>query len=243
MTNARKAAIEWIADLLFPRACVGCDREGSFLCDACQSTIPRKTTHRCPSCRRVDTPYGVTCLACAKRHALDGIFAATPFQGNPVIEEAIHVLKYEFVTELARPLGALLAHAASETDLPLPDVILPVPLHPWRRRFRGFNQASLIASVLADEMTPGLLIPLRDDLLIRARFTLPQARSDNAKERRRNLSGAFALNKGRSPRKEIRGKTFWIVDDVATTGATLEECARVLKRYGAKKVFGVVIAR
>lgn len=243
MPNADRITIEWIADLLFPRACVGCDREGSFLCDACQSTIPKKMTHRCPFCRKVDTPYGATCLACAKRHELDGIFAAAPFQGNPVVEEAIHVLKYEFVTELARPLGALLAHATATTDLPLPDFLVPVPLHPWRRRFRGFNQATLIARVLAQNMTPGLSVPIRDDILARTRFTLSQARSKNAAERRRNLSGAFSLDKKHGSCKQIKRKTVWLVDDVATTGTTLEECARVLKRHGAKKVFGIVIAR
>lgn len=243
MPNASQVAIEWIAELLFPRACVGCDREGSFLCDACQNAVPRKADHECPFCRRVDTPYGATCLSCAKRHELDGIFAAMPFQGNPVIEDAVHVLKYEFVTELARPLGTLLADSVTATDLPIPDALIPVPLHPWRLRFRGFNQASLIARILAEDMTPGLPIPLREDILIRTRFTFSQARSRNAKERRQNLSGAFSLNKKIDFRKEIEGKLFWIVDDVATTGTTIEECARILKKYGAKKVFGIVLAR
>ena len=232
-----------MAELLFPRACVGCNRDGSFLCDACRNALPRKERHDCPFCRRVDTPYGVTCLSCAKRHALDGIFAAMPFQGNPTVEDAIHVLKYEFVTELAYPLGILLVDSVSATDLPIPDALIPVPLHPWRFRFRGFNQASLIAGILASELTPGLPIPLREDILRRTRFTLSQARSKSAKERRENLSGAFALYEGKDLREEIKGKTFWLIDDVATTGTTLEECARILKKHGAKKVFGIVLAR
>lgn len=243
MSSASKVAIEWIAELLFPRACVGCDREDSFLCDACLSTIRRKAHHDCPFCRDVDTPFGVTCLSCAKRHSLDALYAAMPFRGNPVLEEAIHVLKYEFVTELADPLGTLLAESVSMTDLPLPDAIVPVPLHPWRSRFRGFNQSSLLAEVLAKDLAPGLPIPLREDILRRVRFTLPQARSGGARERRENLSGAFALQKGKGLRQEIKGKVFWLVDDVATTGATLEECSRVLKEHGAKKVFGIVLAR
>lgn len=166
-----------------------------------------------------------------------------PFHGNPAVENAIHVLKYEFVTELARPLGMILADSVSATDLPIPDALIPVPLHPWRFRFRGFNQASLLAGILASELTPGLPIPLREDMLRRTRFTLPQARSKSAKKRRENLSGAFAGRKGKTFREEIMGKTFWLVDDVATTGTTLEECARILKKRGARKVFGIVLAR
>lgn len=239
----RRSATLWLAELLFPRECVGCGRNGSFLCDTCRSAIRRKVNHDCPFCREVDTPFGVVCPSCATRHSLDALYAAMPFRGNPVVEEAVHVLKYEFVTELAEPLGGLLAESVAATDLSLPDAIVPVPLHPWRVRFRGFNQSSLLAEILAKNVTPELPIPIRGDILRRVRFTLPQARSHDAQERRTNLSGAFALRKESSLRKEVKGKIFWLVDDVATTGATLEECARVLKKAGAKKVFGIVLAR
>ncbi|HWQ60082.1 MAG TPA: double zinc ribbon domain-containing protein [Candidatus Fimivivens sp.] len=237
-------AKEFLADLLFPRACVGCGSGHSYLCDACLRAAPRKHEHRCPFCGSVIVPDGLTCLSCASRHSLDGVFAAVAFREAFTVADAIHVLKYEYVPELALPLGRLLAEAAAKTDLPLPDLLLPVPLHPWRLRYRGFNQSTLIARSFSESFMPELPVPVREDLLVRHRFTLPQAKSRGAKERKRNLHGAFSLQKN-SPaiNKEFKGKTLWLVDDVATTGATLEECAKVLKKSGAKKVFGIVVAR
>lgn len=232
----------FIADLFFPKSCAGCGREGDFLCESCLLAIPEKRTHDCPFCRNI-TPIGTTCLSCARHHALDLLFAAASFRKNRVIEEAIHVMKYEFVDEFGAPLGRLLANAVSRSELPLPDMIIPVPLHPWRFRFRGFNQSSLIARSLAEHLVPDLRIPVREDVLFRTRFTLPQARSHDAKERKENLLGAFSPTEDRSVRGALRGTTVWLIDDVATTGATLEECAKILKGIGVKKVFGVVVAR
>jgi ComF family protein len=189
-------------------------------------------------------PLGETCLSCGRRHSLDGLFAAASFRGNRMIESAIHIMKYEFVDGIGGPLGRFLADAASRSELPLPDLIVPVPLHPWRARFRGFNQSSLIAASLSERLTPGIGIPVREDILIRSRFTLPQARSHDAKERKENLQGAFRLSgKISNAKKTLSGATVWLVDDVATTGATLEECAKILKKSGTKKVLGVVVAR
>lgn len=233
---------DFVADFLFPKSCTGCGREGDFLCDDCLFAIPAKREHNCPFCRN-KTPLGATCLSCARHHALDLLFAATSFRGNKTIESAIHVMKYEFVDALGSPLGRLLTDAVSRSELPLPDMIIPVPLHPWRLRFRGFNQSSLIAHPLSERLAPDLRIPVREDILFRTRFTLPQARSHDAKERKENLRGAFSLTKDRSARSALRGTTIWLIDDVATTGATLEECAKSLKKVGVKKVFGIVVAR
>ncbi len=231
-----------IIDILFPKTCVRCGHEGDFLCSTCLQTVPKKREHNCPFCRN-KTPLGATCLSCSRHHALDGLFAAASFRGNRTIESAVHVMKYEFVDELGSPLGQLLADAASRSELPLPDMFVPVPLHPWRLRFRGFNQSSLIARPLSERLAPDLRIPVREDILFRTRFTLPQARSHSAKERKENLRGAFSLTKDRSVRSALRGTTIWLIDDVATTGATLEECAKIFKKAGVKKVFGIVVAR
>ena len=87
-------------------------------------------------------------------------------------------------------------------------------------------------------------LPVRQDILVRTRFTMPQAKSRGAKERRENLKNAFALHpKNPDAKKELKGGVVWLVDDVATTGATLAECAKVLKKSGARKVFGIVVAQ
>lgn len=235
---------EFFADLLFPRFCIGCGKPNTYLCDACLFGSPWKRDHSCPFCESVLTPDGRTCFSCAPRHSLDGIFSASVFREATVVAEAVHVLKYEYVPELALPLGTFLAKATIKTELPIPDMIVPVPLHPWRLRYRGFNQSALLAESFSATFMPDMPIPVRSDLLVRHRFTLPQARSHSAKERKANLKGAFSLpSDDRQIRRELKGKTIWLMDDVATTGATLEECAKVLKKSGAKNVFGIVVAR
>ncbi|NTW15299.1 MAG: ComF family protein [Candidatus Moranbacteria bacterium] len=242
--NIAEAVREFVADVLFPRTCIGCGSSGSYLCDSCRKNAPRLHEHRCPFCESVVTPEGRTCLACAKRHSLDGVFAPVAFREARDVADAIHILKYEYVTELALPLGKTIAEAVRETELPLPDFIVPVPLHPWKLRYRGFNQSLLLSEPLAASLVPDLPVPIREDLLVRHRFTLPQARSRGAKERRENLRGAFSLDpRNPSVKRDLAGRTVWLVDDVATTGATLEECAKVLKKAGTGSVFGIVVAR
>lgn len=233
---------DFVADLLFPRACVSCGADGTFFCERCLAAVPRKREHTCPVCDTVRTPDGRTCLRCRKRARLDGIFAASDFKDPRGPAEAIRVLKYEYVSELALPLGRLLAKHAEDTDLPLPDLVIPVPLHPWRERYRGFNQSALIAESFASSFLPDLPPPVRTDLLVRTRFTMPQARSGGSSERRKNLRDAFSL-RPTSRGNDLKGKTAWLIDDVATTGATLEECAKVLKKSGAKEAYGIVVAR
>lgn len=239
--NLPRAIREFLADLLFPRFCIGCGTGGTYLCDDCLRSLPKKTEQTCPFCETVIVPDGRTCLSCAPRHALDGLFAAVGFHDAKTVAEAVHVLKYEYVRELAAPLGQLLSEAVGRTDLPLPDLVVPVPLHPWRLRYRGFNQSSLIAESFVSLFMPEFRLRVREDLLTRHRFTLPQAKSRTAKDRRSNLRDAFSVPPHNAA--DLRGSTIWIVDDVATTGATLEECAKALKRSGAKKVFGIVVAR
>lgn len=242
LSGIKTGAKEWGAELLFPRNCVGCDRDETFLCGDCRRKIPRKTCQRCPCCLSVDTPFGRTCLRCSKKYALDGVLSATSFQDNPILQEAVHVFKYEFVEELAHPLGSLLGEVVRASDMPLPHTIIPVPLHPLRERFRGFNQSALLADMLAADIAPGLVAVDRH-LLVRHRFTLPQARSKDKQSRKDNLDGAFRFSRAEGRTENVQGKTFWLIDDVTTTGATLEACARVLKTHGAKKVFGIVVAR
>ena len=233
---------EFVGDMLFPRSCLGCGAPDTYLCDQCIDRIPRRREHDCPICQKTRTPDGATCLSCRKRSALGGAFSAAVFRENRIISDAVHVLKYEYVPDLAEPLGRLLATRARESEFPLPDLIIPVPLHPWRERYRGFNQSMEIARYFSTHFFPELSIPLRDDILRRTRFTLPQARSHGAKERRKNLRGAFTVDPS-IRKRELRGQAVWLIDDVATTGATLEECARVLKRSGASSIHGLVIAR
>lgn len=229
-----------VLDTLFPISCLGCGAPDEYLCTICLETFPRRLRQRCPTCLKATTPRGEACFACGGKNSLDGLFAASHYR-DPLVSTSIHTYKYRFIPSLATPLGIWLGERIAEIDLPLPDLYIPVPLHPRRLRFRGFNQSALLADMLAETLTPGSVLPVLKDCLLRARYTRPQMKTHSREERCGNLKNAFALAQGRDA--SVRGKTIWLIDDVATTGTTLEECARVLKDAGAKSVFGIVLAR
>jgi len=231
-----------ILDTLFPLRCLGCRTKGAWICQACEHRIMLRTEQYCPACLRHITPTGEVCFSCRdkKRPALDGIFVASYYK-EPLFAHALHTYKYRFIPQLSVPFGNILKNALEKSPLRLPDMILPVPLHKKRLRFRGFNQSLLLAQELSTNLTPGLDIPLRNDILVRTRYTKPQMKTASREERLMNLKNAFALAEGKE--EAIRGKYLWLIDDVATTGTTLEECAALLKKHGAKSVFGIVLAR
>ena len=155
------------------------------------------------------------------------------------IRPAIHQLKYNGKTALAKPLSQLLIEflTTSSTRPCAPhelDLIVPVPLHAWRQWRRGFNQSELLARQIGRVFE----IPARE-VLRRTRLTPPQVELSR-EERQKNMQGAFAL---RDTKHDIRGVTILLIDDVYTTGATLKECAQVLKNAGAAKVFVFTLAR
>ena len=197
-------------DLLLPRRCVGCGGAGAFLCDRCIAG----------AARAVDTT-GV---------GLQLVLA--PFEMTGAAQKAVHRLKYTGVRGLASPMGAAMAQHLRRHGVS-PDVIVPVPLHPSRRRERGYNQADL----LAREVGRWLGAPVDGGLLARVREAPPQARSASREERRANVAGAFKA------RREAVGKSIVIVDDVTTTGATLQECAAVLRQAGARRAWGLTFTR
>jgi ComF family protein len=129
----------------------------------------------------------------------------------------------------------------ASSGLPLPDRILPVPLHPWKLRYRGFNQSELLGHSLSTLLLPGTTIPFDTESLLRHRFTLPQQRMPDAASRKENIKNAFSVPK--QNRILVAEKYIWLIDDIATTSSTLDACARTLKRAGARKVFGIVFAQ
>ncbi len=160
--------------------------------------------------------------------------ATSMYQGP--LRSCIHALKYEGNTRLAQPLGLMLAYSYRAYQLTA-DVILPVPLHVEREKARGYNHATLLAQHLAHYTG----IAMRNDILIRHRATPAQV-GLNALERKRNVAEAFAC----SPQFAtgiLYGRTIGIIDDVATTGATLAACAAPLFAAGARTVWGLVLAR
>ncbi|MBP7060371.1 MAG: ComF family protein [Candidatus Moranbacteria bacterium] len=229
-------------DTLFPFYCLGCEKKGALMCQTCLTGVPLQPEQHCPVCARHITPQGQVCSACHDRGktALDSLFVASRYH-DTILPRVIHTFKYRFIPETAKPLGVLLTTALLRSSLPLPDALIAVPLHPRRLRFRGFNQSALLAQEIVKTLTPGVELPFMPDVLIRTRYTKPQMKTESRIERLENLKNAFAI----VPNTDhlITGKRLWLIDDVATTGTTLEECARVLKTHGAASVTGIVLAR
>ena len=155
------------------------------------------------------------------------------------LRSLIHLLKYKAVRPAARPLGIALAHAIRPLlgDHPGDFLVVPVPLHRRRRSSRGFNQAELIARAALRDLRDHRLV-LDPKVLVRKRFTESQT-GFTREERRRNLRGAFAV----SHPARVRGRQIVLVDDVLTTGATADECSRILLRAGARQVLVATAAR
>lgn len=189
------------------------------LCDACGDPLPtwRASSHaleRCPRCRR-------------GRRSVDRARAIGEYDG--ALRALIHALKYEGRRSLARPLAALMRERAADL-VAAADWAIPVPLHPSRRRQRGFNQAA----DLARHLGPPVSHALRRVRATPAQTGLPAA------QRHRNVRDAFLVSRaGRA----MAGRTVLLVDDVSTTGATLDACARVLKEAGVRDVIALTAAR
>ena len=149
------------------------------------------------------------------------------------MRQAIHQLKYRSLRALAAPLAELLRDYIITNPVPA-EVMVPVPLHQKRLRERGYNQSALLARELG-KLTS---LPVVDDCLVRQQHAPPQARTANVDERRRNVAGVFACRNQR-----VRDKQVLLIDDVSTSGATLDACAAALKAAGAASVWGLVMAR
>lgn len=220
-----------LIDAMIPRRCGLCGRFDAFLCPACASALPRATGPRCPTCwGTLDARGGCRDCAAVLVPALAGV--RSPFQLEEGARRLVHAVKYDGLSALAEPMGALMAETLDEWGI-RPDAIVPVPLHSSRERRRGFNQAALLGRACARAAG----VPLRGDALRRTRRTTPQVRAASAEARQENVAGAFSAGEG------VAGRTLLLVDDVCTTGATLRACAESLRRAGAVRVHGLTFAR
>jgi ComF family protein len=185
----------------------------------------------CPKCGRPQAS-GIVCPSCRQRQTeIDGI--RSPFRFDEVIRKAIHELKYRSLKAISPCLAELLADYLRANPLP-GEALVCVPLHPRRLRERGYNQSSL----LARELGRRIGLPVIEDCLIRVKQAQPQVRAVDVEERRKNVVDAFVCRD-----EKVSGKKIVLVDDVCTSGATLESCAAALKNKGAASVWGLTLAR
>ena len=209
-------AKKFILDIIFPIECLGCGREEEWLCINCFKKIM-------PNIRVI---HGKN---------LDKVITLYSYD-NEVIKKLIHGLKYKFMEDLALPLGALLSKELKkmEEQVGKPDFIAPIPLHKKRLLERGFNQAELLALKISECFG----WPVEKNVIMRSRLTASQVDLDEA-GRKENMKDAFSAT---DLAKALNQKII-LIDDVFTTGATMEECARVLKNVGAREVLGLALAK
>lgn len=221
-----------LLDLLFPKRCVTCGKFGEYICKDCFSKIEYVEKPVCAVCQR-QAVGGRTHPGCQSRSGLDGLMVACRYSGP--VKAAIAKVKYKWVFDIGSILADLLVSNLWRFSLPSDYVLVPIPLHRRRKNWRGFNQAQLLVGFLGRKFKVEVF-----DLLMRIADTKSQVGLDK-KQRRQNLRGAFAFKKGVVP-SVIVGKSLILVDDVYTSGATIMEAAKVLKKAGAKNVWAMTVA-
>ncbi|MCK9578489.1 ComF family protein [bacterium] len=231
-----KRLLKFLLDVFFPKLCIGCRTKDTFLCEDCFSLIEINPYRYC-FCqipKRLIGKYE-TCSSCPAGY-LNRIYSATNYD-NKIVKKVISELKYRFqLKDLSIPLTILILLHLKETgfDFKSEMIIVPVPIHKSRERWRGFNQSRLIAELIAKATNT----PYCCHSLIKIKKTKPQV-GLKRKERQENIKGCFSITDS----SVFKDKTVLLIDDVYTTGATMEECAKVLKEAGAKYVYGITVAR
>lgn len=233
--QARRVGSELLG-LLFPFRCTSCKRVDEVLCEDCRAAFAPVQAPVCVQCGQPADTQGTRCWRC-QQHETSYVACRSIFGFEGTLRIAVHGLKYEGRVEIA----SLLAHEMIEglvrdhpehEEWPL-EAVLAVPLHPAREAERGYNQARLLARPLADQWG----LPLLDDALWRVRDTRPQL-GLNAQDRRQNVSDAFQADEWL-----VNGLAVLLVDDVRTTGATLESCSAALISAGAQAVYALTLAQ
>ena len=235
-----QAIVNWFSDLIFPVRCIGCKKFGEYVCRGCLGTISIKKNFECIGCKR-NTPLGQTCFLCAKTYSLDQLLIVADYK-NLLVNKTIKFFKYKFIIDMEQSLSILIKKYLKWLTLDKnfnvfgsSPILVPVPLHLRRLNWRGFNQSELLTKDLADIFQ----MELASDVIVRTIDSTPQADIKERELRLKNLDGIFGiLNKEKIIRREVL-----LIDDICTTGTTLNECAKVLKKNGASKVVALVIAR
>lgn len=249
--NNKTKIKEFLLDILFPRFCLGCGAEGTYLCDDCKAILEISEYKYClcdsnplriPA-RPIGGPANQTKGKCKKCDSkkLSGLYSSLSYKEKPLTRKLIHYFKYKpyYLKDLAKPLAQLIVDHISllgePVDVLLKDsILIPIPVDKKKLKQRGYNQTEEIAKELAKITNT----PLVSNVLIKTKKTAPQM--GLAKEKRQeNLKNAFACQNPEA----IKAKKIFLIDDVYTTGSTMEECAITLKRVGAKEIWGIVIAR
>lgn len=226
----KEKIISYLKDFLFPKRCVGCEKIDTFLCPGCMKDLILIKKTKCLFCGKINV-LGL-CAKCKKETGVVQGYSYCYFKEGPA-KKLVYALKFKGMKELGETMAGLMAVGFLENSKDIDNiahyVIVPVPLDKERYRQRGYNQTQLIAQALAKKLN----LKLENPLLKKVK---PPQMKLNKKERQLNLVGAYSA-KIASPKKVI------LVDDILTTGATIKECVKTLKKNGTKKIIAITFAR
>lgn len=230
-----------ILDLIFPKTCLSCGKEGGYICQNCLTKV-QILKPVCPYCEKPSID-GFTHTKCKKKYGLDGLTSFYRYEG--AIKKAIHALKFKYATEVGGELSSVLVGSLRSQytiyKILHTGVLVPIPVYWHRENVRGFNQSEEVGKKVAEEMG-WKFVP---DLLIKNKQTASQVEL-SVEDRKKNLHGVFSVNLD-SKYNPLGGAeipdSIILFDDVFTTGSTLHEAAKVLKHAGVEKVWGMTIAR
>ncbi len=225
-----------LLDLIFPKTCLSCGKEGKYVCENCLGRV-RVLKPACPYCEKPSID-GFTHSKCRKKYGLDGLTSTWKYEG--VIKKAIWALKFKYATQVGAELASILVRelvTGVTGSHPVNGTLVPIPIYWQRENMRGFNQSEEIGKIVAKEMGWEFV----SDLLIKNKSTKSQVEL-TVEGRKQNLRGVFSLNPIHKS-LDLNLKSVILFDDVFTTGSTLNEAAKVLKRAGVEKVWGMTIAR
>ena len=228
--------LESLLDFIFPKRCVGCKKFGEYLCSNCFAKISFAQKYFCGVCGHASY-NGLTHPKCESKYSIDGVFPILNYHG--LLKKILYQYKYNpHLSDLTYVLGDFLYEGFIQNEILMKEmqrkecVFIAVPLHAKRQKTRGYNQSGLLTEYVSKKLE----IKYVSSILVRNKNTIPQFRLPKS-ERHENIKGAFGIIK----KENIRGLTVFLIDDISTTGATLLECANVLKRNGAQKVYGVAL--
>lgn len=233
---------DFLSELFFPSFCLGCQKESALLCQDCRSILEISEYNYCLCSKnpfRIKDSQRGKCSRC-KNKKLAGLYFALPYKEKFLTKKLIYQFKYPpYLKSLSKILaGILIEHlilAKNNADkIWQESVLVPIPLEKKKLKKRGYNQSE----ELAKELSEIIKVPVLLDVLIKIKPTLSQTKL-SAEEREKNLKNVFIIKNSR----EIASKKIFLVDDVYTTGSTMEECANILRLSGAKSVWGIAVAR
>jgi ComF family protein len=235
--------VDKLLDLFFPKFCLGCRKEGTFLCDDCRALLDIAEHNYClceshPLRLPKDAKTG-KCNRCSDKK-LAGLYFALSYKEKQLAKKLIYQFKYApYLKDLAKTLASIIIEhlvlsGKNTEEIWQNSVLVAVPIDNKKLKTRGYNQSE----ELAKELSKFLKIPAILGNLVKIKSTKPQMESSR-EERLANLENAFAI---KNP-EEFSGKKVFIVDDVYTTGSTMSECAKIIRKAGAKSVWGICIAR